>query len=535
MPNQPDPKKVLVGVRTPRELVAVLTREAQEHGLKLPGLIVRILQQYVGDPSQRLSRFELEDVEQECRAAQEAQGSRRSARGRSERRGSHYEPELVTGENQGPLSEAVWLSTMNTLASGWEVKPEEDGFYLAHEGVPGHVGVHFQEGAYVVYANYWGCAQAADFSQALKWSYGGKRRRGAWQVPLSEPALGLHLRPIGEGELMAYIRSGKDDALRKLADLLRKLIAGLRAYHRRVHWSSGVQELLHAEGWYAYVEQNRLLRCCRAERDRQVGQVQLVAYEPVENESVRLELQLASGSGGYLRTLLRAMGRRDLASKVYGGRCVLEEIEMPLESSGMVDEALCAERLSQRIAKWMQRVNTALAQGLPLENFAALAVETANHDYASICDLGVVIVRRGKVVRRLRYLVQPRGNAYDALFSEWHGITAESTEQAPSFAEVWAQLAPLIKNMPLVVHSGGVAARLHAAFDQAALARPDFSLLPNLPLARQRFPELSGHNLHDLAAHLGKPITELGALPKAQACAYIARHLYAECGAEASS
>lgn len=531
MPNQPDPKKVLVGVRTPRELVAVLSREAQEHGLKLPGLIVRILQQYVGDPSQRLSRFELEDLEQECSAARKSQGSRRSARGNSKQRVSRYEPELVTGENQGPLSEAVWISTMNTLASGWKLEPEEDGFCMTHGELPGHVGVHYQEGAYVVYAHYWGCAQAADFSQALKWSYGGKRSRGAWQVSLHEPALGLHLRPIGEGELMAYIRSGKDDALRKLADLLRTLIAGLRAYHRRAHWSSALQEHLHTAGWYAYVEQNRLLRCCRVERDRQVGQVQLVAYEPVENESMRLELQLASGSGGYLRTLLRAMGRRDLASKVYGGRVVLEELEMPFEASGKVDEGVCAERLKQRIAKWMARVNSALAQGLPLESFVALAVETANHDYASICDLGAVIVRRGKVVRRLRYLVQPQGNVYEALFSEWHGITAETTEQAPSFAEVWAQLAPLIKNMPLVVHSGGVAARLHAAFDQAALARPDFSLLPNLPLARQMFPELVGHNLHDLAAHLGKPITEQGALPKAQACAHVARHLYAACGA----
>ena len=527
MPNQPDPNKVLVGVRTPRELAAVLTQEAQEQGLKLPGLIVRILQQYVGDPALRLSRFEREDVEQERLAAQQQIGSRRSARHVSRPLLSRYGGvELVTGGAQGPVSDAVWRTTMNTMVPGWRLQDEKDGFCLVSERVPGNAGVHYQEGAYVLYANYWGAGQGADFSKPLKWRYGGSRSRGCWHACIDEPALALNLRPIFEGELLAYIRSGKDDALHKLTVKLRELLICLNVYHRRAQWCAAVQGAVQAAGWYAYAEEWRLLRCCRAVWDKQVGQVQLLAYEPVENESMRVEMQLASGSAGHLCTLLRAMGRRDLVGRVYNGRVVLEELEMSLSSSGAVDVPRSAARLLPRFAKWMERVNATLERGLPLENFAALAVETANHDFASVCDLGVAIVRRGKIVKCLHYLVQPEGNVYEEQFTGWHGISAADTEQAPPFAEVWAQVAPMLRKLPLVVYSGGIAARLQEAFDKASLPRPEFSLLQNLLLARQRFPELASHNFYDVAEHIGHPIAEPGARAKAEACAHITMRLH---------
>lgn len=524
MPNQPDSNKVLVGVRTPRELVAVLSREADELGLKLPRLIVRILQQYVGDPAKQLSRFELEDLEEEKRAARESRGSRRSARNVGRKEGFYYEPELVTGGMQSPVSESVWRATMESLAPGWHVQEEEDGFYLGCERVPGCVGVCCREMSYVVYASYLGGGAAAEFAKPLKWRYGGRRSGGSWHVPLAE--LGLGLRPIVAGELMSYLRSGKDDALRKVADVLRELITCLRAYHRRAEWSSAVLEPAQKAGWSAYVENWRFLRCCREQQDNQVGQVQLLAYEPIEGETMRLEMQLATRSSGHLRTLLRAMGRRDLQSRVRNGSMVLEEIEMSLSRDSAADAAHNTERLVQRLLKWMQRVNAALAEGLPLDTFAALAAETANYDFASICDLGVVIVRRGKISKKISLPVQPEGNAYEEKFTEWHGISAADTAEAPSFAAVWAHLEPLLKGLPLVVHSSGVASRLLAAFDRAALPRPEFSLLQNLPLARSRFPELPSHNLHALAAHMNYPITTLGALPKALATARIALEFF---------
>lgn len=531
MPNQPDPNKVLVGMRTPRELVAVLTQEAQEQGLNLQGLIIRILQQYVGDPAKRLSRFELEDVEQEKCAARKSSGSRRCARGVGRAAGGRYEPGLVTGGMQSPVSDAVWRATMDNIVPGWRVVNEEDGFSLSSERVPGQVGVNWQEGEYMVHACYRGRGATSEFTKPLKWQYGGRRSGSSWRVPLAE--LGLELRPIREGELIAYMRSGKDDALHKLSDMMRRLIAALRAYHRRAYWCAAAAPQVQADGWYAYADRWRYLRCCKQLRDKQVGEAQLLVYEPIENESMRLELQLAPHSSGHLRTLLRAMGRRDLTGRVYNGRVTLEEADMPTTDTGEVDEERAAGRLMQRLSKWMQRINACLAEGLPLETFAALAVETANHDFASICELGVVIVRRGKITGRMRLPIQPEGNEYDEMFTQWHGITAADTADAPGFAEAWGQLAPALKGLPLVVHSGRTASRLLTAFQRAGLPEPEFALLQNLILARRAFPELPTHNLHDLAAHLGSPITSPGALPKAEACAGISLHLYArECGSD---
>lgn len=526
MPNQPDPNKILVGVRTPRELAAVLTREAQEQGLKLPALIVRILQQYVGDPSQKLSRFELEDVEAAKQAARLEDGSRRSAGRREHARRERYEPELVTGESGAPVSDMVWRTTLDNLSVGWHLEDEEDGFCLSSKRVPGNAGVHYQDGCYMLYANYWGEDNLAEFSKPLKWRYAGSRSRGSWRVPLHEPALGLNLRPLQEGELIPYIRSGKDEALRKLEEKLRELIACLRAHHRRALWCRTVRQVVESAGWCVYAENWRFLNCMRVESDKQVGRVHLRVYEPIESESLRFELLLESGSSGHLRTLLRAMGRSDLAREVRGGFVELERVDFALTPSGMPDEEKSAQRLVPRLSKWMERVNRCLERGLPLEKFVALAVETANHDFSSVCDLGVVWVRGGEVVKSMRYLVRPEGNEYDEMFTEWHGISAADTKDAPSFAEVWAEVEPKLRRMPLVVHSGGVVARLNAVFSKYELPRPEFSLLRNLAIARERFPELPSHNLYDLAEYIGHPITSTGALPKAEACANIALMLY---------
>ena len=526
MPNQPDPNKILVGVRTPRELAAVLTREAQEQGLKLPAFIVRILQQYVGDPSQKLSRFEQEDVEADKRAARLETGSRRSAGRREQTKRKWYEPELVTGEAAAPLSDIAWRTTLGSLSAGWHLEDEEDGFSLSSQRVPGHVGVHYQNGCYMLYANYWGESNPAEFSKPLKWRYAGSRSRGNWRTPLHEPALGLNLRPLNGGELIPYIRSGKDEALRKLAEKMRELIACLRAHHRRALWCQTVRQVVEAAGWCVYAENWRFLNCMRMENDKQVGRVHLRVYEPIESESLCFELRLGSGSSGHLRSLLRAMGRRDLAREVRGGYVELERAEFALTPSGMPDEEKSAQRLVPRLDKWMKRVNLCLEQGLPLETFVALAVETANHDFSSVCDLGVVWVRNGKMVKSAHYLIQPEGNEYDEMFTGWHGISADTTKDAPSFAQVWSELEPKLRRLPLVVHSSGVAARLNAALNKCELPSPEFSLLYNLSVAHEKFPELPSHNLHDLAEHIGHPITSTGALPKAEACATIALLLY---------
>ena len=66
-------------------------------------------------------------------------------------------------------------------------------------------------------------------------------------------------------------------------------------------------------------------------------------------------------------------------------------------------------------------------------NFIAIDFETATPKRASICEVGICVVRGGEVVETRSWLVQP----------ECHGIRPEDTENSPSFPEVWEEIERL--------------------------------------------------------------------------------------------
>ena len=88
-----------------------------------------------------------------------------------------------------------------------------------------------------------------------------------------------------------------------------------------------------------------------------------------------------------------------------------------------------------------------------MENFAAIDFETANNERTSVCSVGVVIVRDGKIVDSFYSLIQPEPNYYCYWNTKVHGLTQRDTDNAPVFPEVWAQIAPMIEGLPLVAHN----------------------------------------------------------------------------------
>ena len=74
------------------------------------------------------------------------------------------------------------------------------------------------------------------------------------------------------------------------------------------------------------------------------------------------------------------------------------------------------------------------------QNFIAIDFETATGKRASICVVGIWVVRYGEVVETKSWLVQPEDNAYSYWNIQIHGITPEDTEDAPSFPEVWNEI-----------------------------------------------------------------------------------------------
>lgn len=97
--------------------------------------------------------------------------------------------------------------------------------------------------------------------------------------------------------------------------------------------------------------------------------------------------------------------------------------------------------------------------------FAAFDVETANEDTGSIIQLGVAVVRGGKVTDRYSWMCRPpKGLEYfDEANIAIHGITAADVAGEPSFREQLAKFVDAVGDLDVVAHN--------ARFDFTALSR----------------------------------------------------------------
>lgn len=100
-----------------------------------------------------------------------------------------------------------------------------------------------------------------------------------------------------------------------------------------------------------------------------------------------------------------------------------------------------------------------------IEPFAAFDVETANEDAGSIIQLGVAVVRGGKVAERYSWMCRPpKGLEYfDEANVAIHGITAADVAGEPTFPEQLAKFVEVVGDLDVVAHN--------ARFDFTALSR----------------------------------------------------------------
>lgn len=162
-----------------------------------------------------------------------------------------------------------------------------------------------------------------------------------------------------------------------------------------------------------------------------------------------------------------------------------------------------------------------------LRDFAAIDFETANEQLSSICSVGIVIVRNGKINDRFYSLVQPEPNYYNYGNSMVHGLTYKDTKNERVFSDVWQQVDPLIGNLPFVAHNKGFdESCLKAAFRTYRMDYPDYIFYCTLAASRRQLKYLPNHQLHTVAEDCGYILTNHhDALADAEACAEIALQL----------
>ena len=162
-----------------------------------------------------------------------------------------------------------------------------------------------------------------------------------------------------------------------------------------------------------------------------------------------------------------------------------------------------------------------------MRDFAAIDFETANYDRSSVCSVGVVIVRDGKIVDKFYSLIQPEPNYYNYWCTQVHGLCRTDTDDAPVFPDVWAQIEPLIEGLPLVAHNRPFdEGCLRAVFRTYQMDYPEYVFLDTLAASRRLQPDLENHQLQTVADACGFQMeNHHHALADAEACAWIALEL----------
>lgn len=155
-------------------------------------------------------------------------------------------------------------------------------------------------------------------------------------------------------------------------------------------------------------------------------------------------------------------------------------------------------------------------------DFCAIDFETANGMRNSACAVAMVKVIDSRVVDEFQSLINQDGAWFRPDFIALHGITAEMTANAPSFAELWPNITAFIGDLRLAAHN--------AAFDISVLRNmlEDNSIKWGLPeyycsleIARATWPDLRAHSLDVVAEYLGIELDHHNAHSDARACAAI--------------
>ena len=158
-------------------------------------------------------------------------------------------------------------------------------------------------------------------------------------------------------------------------------------------------------------------------------------------------------------------------------------------------------------------------------DFVAIDFETANRNWNSACEIGLVVVEDGRVVDTYRRLIRPTPNRFDAGNIRVHKIRPEQVMHEPTFAELYDEMLPYLADKHLVAHNAsfdmGV---LLASLRLYGLPQPSLTYSCTVQLARRAFPESPRYGLGVISRYLGVELNHHQALSDANACAQIMLH-----------
>ncbi len=138
-----------------------------------------------------------------------------------------------------------------------------------------------------------------------------------------------------------------------------------------------------------------------------------------------------------------------------------------------------------------------------MERFIALDFETANYDYSSICQIGMVFFENGKITKSINQLIDPE-DYFDGYHISIHGIRPEDIEGKPTFAEYYPKFFKLIDNHIILHHQPFDRSAFEQACAKYSLEPPYCFWLDNAKIVRRTWLDRSrkGYGLKEVAQML---------------------------------
>lgn len=163
--------------------------------------------------------------------------------------------------------------------------------------------------------------------------------------------------------------------------------------------------------------------------------------------------------------------------------------------------------------------------------YLAIDVETANPDYSSICQVGIVKFEEGEIVNEWSTLVNPEAY-FDPFNTSIHGIDEDAVKHSPTFDAIYDELIERI-NGQITVH--------HTSFDKVAINRACLAYdlnelqpkwLDSAKIVRRAWKEFAqrGYGLANVSEYLGIKFQHHDALEDAKAAGLIVHNACVKTG-----
>jgi DNA polymerase-3 subunit epsilon len=139
-----------------------------------------------------------------------------------------------------------------------------------------------------------------------------------------------------------------------------------------------------------------------------------------------------------------------------------------------------------------------------MNDFVAFDVETANPDFASICQIGIARFADGKLCDQWEQYINPQ-DFFHPCYVKIHGIDESKVLLAPTFPQASVALVERLGSGVVIHHMSFDRTSIKQAFEKHRLTLPTINWLDSACVVRRTWTDLarSGYRLESVAARLG--------------------------------